>query len=72
NLGVPYAVFHDFEGGQPYPYDLALGKAKHISDDEDDNNKSTMSPSGTSAYFDFRAIIGDGRYNTTFDLARVW
>lgn len=71
NLGVPYAVFHDFEGGQPFPYDLALGKAKHSSDDEDDSNENSLSPSGTSSYFDFRAIIADGR-NTTFDLARVW
>ena len=69
-LGIPYAVYHDFEGAQPFPYNLET-KSKHTSDDEDDGNQNSMSPTGTSAYFDFTAIISNGP-NTWFDVGRVW
>lgn len=45
-LGVPYAVFHDFHGAQPFPYSLALGKAMHYSDDEDDANQNWVGRPG--------------------------
>lgn len=70
NLGAPYAVFHDFDGPQPYPYSLALGKARHISDDEDGG--TNLSSGGTSTErADFRRIISD-TVDTVYDIARVW
>lgn len=64
-----YAVYHDFDGPQPAPFNVAA-KAKHYSDDEDDRNENSMSGAGSAFYNDFRAVISDGP-NTTFDLARV-
>ena len=71
NLGMSYAVYHDFEGEQPFPYNLGLGKAQHVSDDEDTDNGNITSGGTASARADFSAIISSGR-NTVFDLATVW
>lgn len=71
NLGFPYAVYHDFDGPQPYPFSLGLGKARHVSDDEDSDNGNISSGGTAAKRADFSAIISEGR-NTTFDLARVY
>jgi hypothetical protein len=67
SLGVPYAVFHDYDGIQP-PWVIKKRYAR--SDDEDDDNATRTTPDTTSAFFDFDKIVG-GSVNTMFDMARV-
>lgn len=66
NLGVDYAVFHDYDGDQP---SLFKRKAWIFSDDEDDDNANSQ-PTSSSAQIDFSKLVGGGK-NTMFDLGRV-
>lgn len=66
-LGVPYAVFHDFDTSDQA---LFMSKHWHYTDDEDSDNANSHSPSGTPAATDFAAIIGTGK-NTLLEYGRV-
>jgi hypothetical protein len=68
NLGVKYAVFHDYDVS-PQP-GFVISKRWLYSDDEDDANENSSSPTGTTKANDFARIVGTGG-NTMFDIARV-
>jgi hypothetical protein len=63
DLGMPYGVFHDFDGSQP---SWVIQKRWVRSDDEDDNNHNSVTPASS----DFQNII-EAWANTRFDMARV-
>jgi hypothetical protein len=67
NLGINYAVFHDFDTTDQK---LFLQKHWRYTDDEDSGNANSTSPSGTSEAADFAAIISSGS-NTMWDIGRV-
>lgn len=68
SLGIQYAVFHDYDDSiQP---SWVISKRWHYSDNEDDDNINSSSPSGTSAAYDFGRLVGSGT-NTFFEFARV-
>jgi hypothetical protein len=62
DLGLEYAVFHDYDGPQP---DLFISKKWVYSDDEDDNLNNSFVDDAP-----FRAMISGDR-NTLYELARV-
>lgn len=67
DLGMEYAVFHDYDGPQP---DLFFMKKWVYSDDEDVYSLNETWP-GSGANFDaFSAMVGGGR-NTMYDLGQV-
>jgi hypothetical protein len=63
DLGMQYAVFHDYDSAQP---SFVLSKRWVYTDDEDDN----ITWSGNSAAWNFDALM-DGNGNSIYDLARV-
>jgi hypothetical protein len=68
SLGVQYAVFHDYDVS-PQP-SFVISKRWVYSDDEDDANENSSSPTGTTQAIDFARIVGTGA-NTMIDIARV-
>jgi hypothetical protein len=74
DLGMEYAVFHDFDGDQP---GWVLRKKWIHSDDEDSEaNTNAYFPTSAPEVPDFMRIVempigASGRPDTTFDLARV-
>lgn len=65
-IGINYAVFHDWDGDQPG----IIAKHWRYTDDEDNRNENSTSPSGTSAATDFGAIISSGP-NTLWEFGQV-
>lgn len=63
DLGMPYAIFHDYDSIQP---SFVMTKKWVYTDDEDDSSPSTNSPQNT----EFDDIVG-GDGNSMYDLARV-
>lgn len=67
DLGMSYAIFHDYDGEQP---DHFIAKRWVYSDDEDYHNFNYTSPYGGADFLAFDAIIGGGS-NTMYDIAQV-
>jgi len=73
DLGLPYAVFHDFDGVQP-PWVIA--KRWQLNDDEVDGNADAYVPADGASLDVLRTMIenpiaSNGHQTTIFDLARV-
>jgi hypothetical protein len=64
-LGVPYAVFSDFDTARG-----GLAKRWVRSDDEDDDNRDLSTTSSGTVPAQFEAMVG-GAENTMFDMLRV-
>lgn len=69
DLGFPYAVFHDYVDEQP-PW-VILKRWQQSGDANGKNNKDAYQASDSSVIDEFRKVIEDGQYTTTFDVARV-
>jgi len=67
DLGMSYAIFHDYDGAQP---DHFIAKRWVYSDDEDFRNFNNTSPFGGSDFLAFEAMVGGGT-NTWYDIAQV-
>ena len=67
DLGMQYAVFHDYDSEQP---DQFIAKRWVYSDDEDYHNFNLTTPDDTDDFPAFNAIIGGGT-NTMYDIAQV-
>jgi len=67
DIGMPYAVFHDYDGAQP---SFVLGKRWVYTDDEDLHNFDFTNPRSGALFDEFNVMIG-GSTNTMFDMARV-
>jgi len=67
DFAMPYAVFHDYDSGQP---SLFLAKKWVYSDDEDLHNFNYTSPGSGPDFALFDNMVGGGN-NTMYDLAQV-
>jgi hypothetical protein len=67
DFGMPYAVFHDYDSGQP---SLFFAKKWVYSDDEDFHNFNGTTPGSGPDFALFDNMVGGGA-NTMYDLAQV-
>jgi hypothetical protein len=67
DFDMPYAVFHDYDSGQP---DHFFAKKWVFSDDEDYHNFNGTTPSGGPDFARFDNMVGGGS-NTMYDIAQV-
>ena len=70
DVGIPYAVFHDFDG--PQPDWVTLKRWMYSSDEVNTNRNSLSSPTGdVTAVSQFQSAIETPNHATTFDIAWV-